>query len=195
MNEELRMTRRVAVALLMAGSLAMTAAPVELVDYTMMTRIRDEGFSDSKVMDTLFQLTDVIGARLTGSPNVKRANEWTRDQLASWGLAGARLESWGPFGRGWSFDHSSVRMVSPVEAALIAYPKAWTPGTDGTVRGKAMRAKLESEADFDKLRGKIAGAVLLLADARDLKGPDKPLFTRYSEQELEELAQFQISRR
>ncbi|PYQ21049.1 MAG: peptidase M28 [Acidobacteria bacterium] len=195
MNEELRMTRRVAVALLLAASLAMTAAPDELVDYAMMTRIREEGFSGSKVMDTLFQLTDVIGARLTGSPNLKRANQWTREQLASWGLANAHLESWGPFGRGWSFDRSSVRMVSPVEAALIAYPKAWTPGTDGAVRGKAMKVKLESEADFDKLRGRIAGAVLLLSDARELKGPDKPLFTRYSEQELDELAQFQISRR
>ena len=102
------MTRRVAVALLLAASLAMTAAPDELVDYAMMTRIREEGFSGSKVMDTLFQLTDVIGARLTGSPNLKRANQWTREQLASWGLANAHLESWGPFGRGWSFDRSSL---------------------------------------------------------------------------------------
>src|SRR5439155_17090849 len=189
------MTPRLAIALVVGSALAVAAAPEEPVDFGMVTRIRDEGFGDSKVMETLFQLTDVIGARLTGSPNLKRANQWTREQLASWGLANAHLESWGPFGRGWSFDYSSVRMVSPVEAALIAYPKAWTPGTGGTVRGKAMRAKLESEADFDKLRGTIAGAVLLLADARELRGPDKPLFTRYNEQELEELAQFQISRR
>src|SRR5262249_33908501 len=149
----------------------------------------------SKVMDTMYQLTDVIGARLTGSPNMKRANEWTRDQLASWGLASAHLESWGPFGRGWSFDSASVRVVSPVDAPLIAYPKAWTPGTDGLVRAKVMEAKLDSEADREPLKGKVAGLVLLLGDARELKGPDKPLFTRYTDQELEELSQFQIGRR
>ena len=46
-------------------------------------------------MATLSYLTDVIGPRLTGSPNMKRANEWTRDKLAAWGLENAHLESVG----------------------------------------------------------------------------------------------------
>jgi hypothetical protein len=189
------MTRRLAVAVLLCGARAAVAAPDEPVDFAMVSRIRDEGFANSKVMETLYQLTDVIGPRLTGSPNMKKANEWTRDQLASWGLASARLESWGPFGRGWSYDSASVRVVSPVESALIAYPKAWTPGTDGVVRARAMKVKLESEADFEPLKGKVAGLVLLLGDATELKGPEKPLFTRYTDQELEDLSQFQIIRR
>ena len=187
------MRRRLVTSLVLGSALSGAAAPEEPVDFGMVTRIRDEGFGGSKVMDTLFQLTDVIGARLTGSPNLKRANEWTRDQLSSWGLANAHLESWGPFGRGWSFDGASVRVVAPAEAPLVAYPKAWTPGTDGPVRGKAMRVTLDSEADLDKVKGKVAGMVLLVADARELKGPDKPLFTRYTDQELEDLAQFQVS--
>src|SRR5262245_40828487 len=189
------MTRRLAVAVLLGSALTVAAASDEPVDYGMVSRIRDEGFTNSKVMDTMYQLTDVIGARLTGSPNMKKANEWTRDQLASWGLASAHLESWGPLGRGWSFDSARVRVVSPVYAPLIAYPKAWTPGTDGLVRAKVMKVKLESEADLEPLKGKVAGLVLLLGDVRELKGPDKPLFTRYSDQELEELSQFQIGRR
>ncbi|HEY2943845.1 MAG TPA: M20/M25/M40 family metallo-hydrolase [Vicinamibacteria bacterium] len=186
------MTRRLIPALLLVGSVAVAAAD-EPVDLGMVTRIRDEGFGNSKVMETLFQLTDVIGARLTGSPNLKKANEWTRDQLTAWGLQGAHLESWGPFGRGWSFDSVSLRVLAPTEAPLVAYPKAWTPGTDGPVRARAMKVKLESEADLEKIKGKVAGMVLLVADARELKGPDKPLFTRFTEQELEELAQFQVS--
>jgi carboxypeptidase Q len=186
------MTRRLAVALLLGGGLAMAAVPDEPVDWVMATRIREEGFGNSQVMETLAQLTDVLGPRLTGSPNLRRANEWTRDQLASWGLAGSHLESWGPFGRGWSFEDAHLRVLTPVPAPLVAYPKAWTPGTAGPVRGPAMKAKLESEADFEKVKGKVAGAVLLLEDARELKAPDRPLFTRYSEQELEELAQFQF---
>ena len=77
-----------------------------------IARIREEGLTRSHVMETLSYLTDVIGPRLTGSPNMKRANDWTRDQLAKWGLQNAHLESWGPFGRGWalkSFLRGSYR--------------------------------------------------------------------------------------
>ena len=73
----------------------------ERVDLDMVTRIREEGFRHSKVMDTASELMDRIGPRLTGSPQVKEANEWTKTQLAEWGLANAHLETWGPFGRGW----------------------------------------------------------------------------------------------
>jgi hypothetical protein len=187
------MIRRFAVTLVLGSALVAAAAADESVDFGMVTRIRDEGFANSKVMETLFQLTDVIGARLTGSPSLKKANEWTRDQLTEWGLRNAHLESWGPFGRGWSFDGAELRMLSPTEAPLVAYPKAWTPGTEGPVRARAMRVKLESEADLEKIKGKVAGVILLVADARELKGPDKPLFTRYTDKELEDLAQFQVS--
>src|SRR5207244_9039063 len=100
------MTRRLAIALVLGSALAGAAAPEEPVDFGMVTRIRDEGFGDSKVMETLFQLTDVIGARLTGSPSLKKANEWTRDQLTAWGLQNAHLESWGPL------DRKSTRLNS-----------------------------------------------------------------------------------
>src|SRR5262245_15875448 len=80
----------------------------ESVDWQMMARIRDEGFSNSKVMQTLSQLTDVNGPRLTGSPGMKAANEWTRKQLEDWGLVNAKVEPWGEFGRGWSFSRASV---------------------------------------------------------------------------------------
>src|SRR5215470_12727191 len=66
-----------------------------------IARIREEGLKHSQVMETLSYLSDVIGPRLTGSPNLKRANEWTRDRMTRWGLQNAHLESWGPFGRGW----------------------------------------------------------------------------------------------
>src|ERR1700757_2366146 len=63
-----------------------------------VARIRDEGMNHSQVMETLSHLADVIGPRLTGSPNLKHANDWTRDKLTSWGLTDAHLEAWGPFG-------------------------------------------------------------------------------------------------
>src|SRR2546421_2696403 len=70
-------------------------------------RIKDEGMSRSQVMQTLSYLSDVIGPRLTASPNMKRACEWTRDTMTKWGLQNANLEAWGPFGRGWSLKRFS----------------------------------------------------------------------------------------
>src|SRR5205085_12463409 len=87
-----------------------------------IARIRDEGLNHSKVMETLDYLCNVIGARLTGSPACKRANEWTRDTLSSWGLENAHLEPWGPFGRGWSLKRFSIQVVEPYTIILNGYP-------------------------------------------------------------------------
>ncbi|HEY8150615.1 MAG TPA: hypothetical protein VIK51_17040, partial [Vicinamibacteria bacterium] len=69
-------------SLLPLALLAALAAPVsaaeEAVDLEMVTRIRDEGFTHSQVMDTASYLTDVIGPRVTGSPQMREANDWTR---------------------------------------------------------------------------------------------------------------------
>jgi hypothetical protein len=183
-------TRLAALAVVALTTTAAVPAD-EPVDLTTVTRIRSEGLLNSKVMDTLGYLSDVIGPRLTGSPQMKRANEWTRQQLEGWGLANAHLESWGPFGRGWTFDHVSVHMVQPEPVPLLAYPRAWTPGTAGVVRGELVRAKVDSEADLDKLKGKLSGKILLLGEARELKPPDKPVFNRYTTEGLDELAKFQ----
>ena len=91
-------------------------------------RIKDEGMKRSQVMQTLSYLSDVIGPRLTASPGMKRANEWTRDQLTKWGLQNAHLEPWGPFGRGWTLKRFSAQVIEPQAIPLIAYPKAWSPG-------------------------------------------------------------------
>jgi carboxypeptidase Q len=178
--------------------LVVTALPIvpalgaeEPVDLAMMTRIRDEGLHHSQVMETLFNLTDRIGPRLTGSPQAKQANEWTRDQFTRWGLVNAHLEGY-PFGRGWSFSSCQVRLTSPRTAVLHAYPKAWTPGTNGPVKGPMMRVKIESEKDLDPYRGKVAGKILLLDDPKEFKEPEDPQFQRYTREDLDKLGDFEI---
>lgn len=172
---------------LIAGTVSLAAEPVDL---DIVTRIRQEGFSRSQVMKTARQLTDVIGPRLTGSPQMKRANEWTRQQLEDWGLSNARLEGF-EFGRGWSYTRSRVTMLEPLEIPLIALPKAWSPGTRKAVRGTVMRVKLESEKDFDKYRGKLEGKVLLLDKPAEIEPEEEP-FRRYSDEQLTELTEFPI---
>ncbi len=164
----------------------------EKVDLDTVTRIRYEGFRNSKIMDLATGLMDSIGPRLTGSPNMKRANEWTRDQLTSFGLSNAHLESWGPFGRGWAQQSVSVRMTSPDVAPLLAYAKAWTPGTNGVVQGKCIRATIEDKKDFDKYKGKLAGMIVILGTDADIKPIADPPYERLTDKQLADIGQYQI---
>ena len=164
----------------------------EKVDLEMMSRIRYEGFRDSKVMDFASGLMDSIGERLTGSPNMKRANEWTRDQLAAMGLSNAHLEPWGPFGRGWANQYVNVRMTSPDVVTLLAYPKAWTPGTSGVIQGKCVRATIADKKDFDKYKGKLSGMIVILGADAEVKPITEPPYKRLSDDDLSKLADYQV---
>src|SRR4030081_1210109 len=164
----------------------------EKIDLETISRIRYEGFRNSKVMEFATGLMDSIGQRLTGSPNMKRANEWTRDQLTAMGLSNAHLESWGPFGRGWANQYVNVRMTSPDVAPLIAYAEAWTPGTNGVVQGKCMRVKIEDKKDFDKYKGKLAGMILIFGPDAEVKPITEAPFKRLSDDEVTKIAEYQI---
>src|SRR2546422_10210432 len=107
----------------------------ENVDLAVIHRIKAEAFNNSQVMDHLFQLTDVNGPRLTGSPGFKSAAEWAARQMKEFGLENSRLEPWGPFGRGWSFSRFQMQMSKPAYAPLHGAPMAWCEGTKGQVRG------------------------------------------------------------
>ena len=101
----------------------------ETMDYTMYQRIRDEGLRHSHVMEYASALMDDIGERLTGSPNVMRANNWTKAQLTAMGCSNAHLEDWGEFGMGWQQINTWVRMASPDSAVFIAQAAPWSPST------------------------------------------------------------------
>jgi carboxypeptidase Q len=174
-----------------AGLLAATAPASDAANLDVMTQIRQEGFHNSKVMEIEGQLTDVIGPRLTGSPAMKRANEWTRDQFTEWGLANSHLESFA-FGRGWANEYTEVRMVAPQASPLLAYPKAWTVSTNGVLRAPVMKAKLATQADLDKYKGQLAGKIVLNGDMRELKPQSKPALERYDDKQLADIAQYEI---
>jgi carboxypeptidase Q len=153
-----------------------------------IARIKDEGMNRSQVMQTLSYLTDVIGPRLTASPGMKRANEWTRDQMTKWGLQNAHLESWGPFGRGWSLKRFSAEIVQPIGIPLIAYPKAWSPGTNGEVVADVVYVSAKDEAELQSYKGKLKGAIVLTAPMREVKARFEAPATRLDEKSLLSLA-------
>jgi len=151
-------------------------------------RIKDEGLNRSQLMATLSYLTDVIGPRLTGSPNLKRANEWTCQTLTKWGLANAHLAAWGPFGKGWTLKRFSAQVIEPQCIPLIAFPKAWSPSTDGALAAQVVYFDAKSEADFAKFQGKVKGAIVLTGPPREVSAGFEPLANRRTDKELLDLA-------
>jgi carboxypeptidase Q len=176
-----------------ADLLAATAAQpnTETVNWEVISQIRNEGFHNSQVMAIESQLTDVIGPRLTGSPNMKAANDWTRDKFTEWGLVNSHLESY-PFGRGWSNEYTEVRMVVPQASPMLAYPKAWTVSTNGVLRAPVVKVKLATQADLDKYKGQLAGKIVLNGDMREIKPGDKAALKRYDDKDLADIAEYQI---
>lgn len=167
------------VALAQAPKGAPYTAPAEEIE-----KIKKEGTDNSQVMSLLSYMVDVIGGRLTNSPNMKRANEWTRDTMAKWGMQNAKLEAWGPFGRGWSLKEFSAQVVSPQGFPVIAHPKAWSPSTKGMITGDVVHLTIKEEADFDKYKGKLKGAIVLVGNSRETKADFDGLGHRYTDSEL-----------
>jgi hypothetical protein len=186
--------RRTLCASLLAPALALSASSAgaqvvqEAVDLTVIERIRDEGLNRSQIEELGGYLTDVIGPRLTGSPGMMRANEWTAETLRGWGLENVTIEAWGEFGRGWELESFSGRMVEPYVDLLNAIPVAWTGGTRGTSKGYAMIVEAESTADLEPYRGKLKGAWVLTREPKVIEPEWEPRPLRTSLEELLEPA-------
>ena len=165
----------------------------EKIDLDTYQRIRDEEMSHSHIMEFGTALMDGIGPRLTGSPNLKKANEWTRDTLTKIGLENAHLEDWGEFGLGWQQLNAWARMTVPDTAVLIVQATPWSPSTPGPVTGEVVFVNIQSEKDFDQYKGKLAGKVVLFGAMREVPPVDKPLFERATEKDLEDLAELPIT--
>jgi carboxypeptidase Q len=176
--------------LLLASGIAVAQ---ERVDPDAAGRIRDAALNHSQIMNMVGYLTDIAGPRLTGSPNLKLAEEYARDKLREWGLVNAHLEAWGPFGRGWSLEGVAANMLSPGFSPLIAYPKAWSPGTNGKVRGEVVFLDAKSATDLDKYKGKLKGKIVLFSPVRRVDPLFDPPAQRQTDEQLQRLANAQPS--
>jgi len=155
-------------------------------DISAIGAFQEEGLH-SHVLEVLGYLTDVYGPRLTNSPNIREAGEYAVKTLASWGLANVHEESWGPFGRGWSNELMEANEIAPRHFPLIAYPKAWTPGTSGPVIAEAVYAPIEKEEDFRTYHKKLKGKFVLTAPLRPVEAHFDAPGRRFTDQELADL--------
>jgi carboxypeptidase Q len=165
----------------------------EDLDYSMYQEIREEGLKHSHVMEYASALMDGIGPRLTGSPNLKRANAWTRDQFTAMGCANAHLEDWGEFGMGWQQLNTWVRMSSPDTAVFIAQAAPWSPSSNGAINAPAVSMEVKKVEDLDKYKGKITGKIVLYGEMREVKPVEKALFERYDDKDLAKLVDYPMA--
>ena len=173
-------------------SFDMPQPAVENLDLNMYQKIREEGLEHSHVMEYASALTDGIGPRLTGSPNLKKANEWTRDQFTAMGCSNAHLEDWGEFGMGWRQLNTWVRMSAPDTAVFIAQALPWSPSSNGAKSGRAVWIDAKDEKDLEKYKGKLAGKVVFFGEMRDVKPVDKPLFERRDDANLKSTVEYPV---
>ena len=167
----------------------------ETLDLNMYQRIREEGVNHSHVMEYASALDDDIGPRLTGSQNLKHANEWTRDQFTAMGCSNAHLEDWGEFGMGWQQLNTWVRMTAPDTAVFIAQAAPWSPATNGAITAPAVWVDIKDEKDFEQYKGKLAGKIVLYGAMRPVPPVDKPLWKRLDDAELKKETEYPLKPR
>ena len=151
--------------------------------------IMDQGLNHSQVMATAQYMDDVIGPRMTNSPNMRKAEAWTQAKFREWGLVNVHKEGF-PFGRGWWIERSSVRMTSPRPIQLTAIPIAWTPATTGALSAPVIVAPLKTDRDFAKWRGKLAGRIVLVSEPGAGGEPGVAPFQRLSDEDLGKLGAY-----
>jgi hypothetical protein len=184
--------RRLALA---AGAGLLATLPLlaagEKIDYEAINKIKGQGMQpqSSKVMEISSWLTDVHGPRLSGSPNLQKAGEWAVAQLKAWGLQNVALEKWTnqSFARGWANDKFYLAAVSPQAFPIPGTPVAWTPGTDGLVRGEVLLVTETTQEDLRKYAGTLKGKWIMTQAAPEVAAFWNPLATRNTPEELRQM--------
>ncbi len=157
-------------------------------DAAITQKIKDEGMNHSKVMQTAFYLTDVSGPRLSNSTGLKNAQNWAVKELKSYGLTNVKLEPWGKFGKGWDIEKNYAAITVPYYHAIIAIPKAWTPGTNGPIKSEVVLIKADTTTNLDQYKGKLSGKIVIYDTNTPLAAGTNPDFSRRTDADLDEMA-------
>jgi hypothetical protein len=177
------------VMVLVSACLASAFAQTEKVDTIMVSKIKKEGLDNSQVMSILSMLTDVNGPRLTNSPGYKKAADYVKSTLQTWGLQNVAFDNWGEeFGRGWYLKKFSVQVMEPVYSSIVAYPKAWSPGIKGPIQADVVYLNVKTEEDLQKYKGKLKGKIVLLNSPTVVKPGFDADAKRFTDSELLEMA-------
>lgn len=174
-------------SVLLAQEPAAPVVPVDpnAVDEAAVAFFLDEGLQRSQVMEHLSWLCDVHGPRVTGSPNLRRAQQWCVDTFTKMGLE-ARTETWGPFGRGWRCDHVSMGVTGDNPWQVLAYPKVWSPSLEGRVEADVVDVASLSAEQLEVMD--LTGKVVLVESPRETTEPFEATSKRFGSDDLLRMA-------
>lgn len=131
--------------------------------------ILEEGKNHNSVMTLLHELCFDIGPRVTGSPELTKAEKWATDRFTEWGLKNVHLEKWGEVSVGFERGPRQIgRMTTPYAVDMAFTTMNWMPGTNGLLHGAAIMApKDASEISAEKYKGKW----VICGDEVTMRGP------------------------
>ncbi|MBM3908113.1 MAG: M20/M25/M40 family metallo-hydrolase [Gemmatimonadetes bacterium] len=158
----MRHRQAVTIVALMLTTLAATPVGTESVDWTVVARIREEGLQRSRVMDFESYMTDVLGARLTMSRDMQRAQQWAAAEMTRIGLVNVAFEPFMDYGVTWDNEYVSLHLLEPDYTPMVGYPLAHTTGTNGKVVAEAVIVDVQSRADLERYRGTLRGKAVLV---------------------------------
>jgi carboxypeptidase Q len=167
----------IVMAAMITGGVALQAQqgapPQKSAFATADEKILAEVHDHNEIMTNLEYLSDMIGQRLTGSENLKKANDWTKQRFTDYGLANPHLESW-TIAHVWTRGTATARILTPAEHPLTIASYAWAANTDGPVRGPVVYVKAEKMEDLDQYKGKLKDAIVITSEPIPLPAPDAP---------------------
>ncbi len=147
---------------------AMTQGNIPAVDWTMVAKIREEGLQRSHLAETLSFMTDVLGARLTISDGMTRAQAWAQAEMEEMGLTNVVIEPFMDYGVSWENEYTSLHLLEPDYQPMVGFPLAHTPGTNGRQVLDVVIADVRTRQDLDAMRGRLAGKAVLSTPPADV---------------------------
>jgi Zn-dependent M28 family amino/carboxypeptidase len=133
-------------------------------------KIADEVKNHSELVKNLDYLTTQIGARLTGSPQMQAASDWTLKRFREYGID-AHLET-AQIAHSWTRGSEAARITSPIQREIGIRALGWSKATSGEISGNVMLLDIEKPSDFDQYKGKLKGAILMLRKPTDMSKED-----------------------
>lgn len=138
----------------------------------IISAIVQEGTQNSQLENLAHELTDGIGPRLIGSPQMQKANDWAVEKYKSWNIP-AHNEKWGQW-RGWERGITHIDMIAPWVRSLEGTQLAWSPST----KGKTITADIiilpyvEDSVAFQKWLPSVKGKFVMISMKQPTGRPD-----------------------
>lgn len=162
------------------------------VDTSLIGKIKREAYGNSKVTDMLINLCDDIGPRVQWSPEYQKAADWCSAKFKEWGITDVKYESINRMGKSWTVTNYNAAITYPKYMSLIAYPKNWTPSTNGIIESEVVLLEVKKEEDLEKYKGKLKGKIVLFSEGAYLPAQTDGFVKRYHDTTLIAMANEKI---